>query len=111
MAKRIGTTGRPSRVKVGPHWYEVDWFSRTQSDASEKYGYCHMTDLQIGICEHMPKSRQRQTMLHEVLHAIHETMGLDDKSPEEDFTHRVAAGLALFITDNLAVWAWIGNDT
>lgn len=101
---------RPTRVKIGAHDFEVRWFDGVESDAMEKFGYCHMSNLVIGVWAQMPKSKIAGTFLHELLHAIHWVFELDQKDLEaENYAARTSMGLAMVMRDNPTLFEWLNE--
>ena len=56
-------------------------------------GYCDYETKVIKVVSGLHPQRTREVVLHEILHAIHFEMGLEDDGTEEEFTDRTARGL------------------
>jgi len=71
-----------------------------ESDRDGKQGYYHSETLTIGICDDLSKNRQKEVILHEILHAIHDFWRLGDESKEEEYADCTATGLLMVFKDN-----------
>lgn len=58
-------TRPPTRVKVGPYGYRVTLIP----PGGDTLGLCHLDSLTIQVQENQPLDIERDTVLHEVLHA------------------------------------------
>jgi hypothetical protein len=94
------TVGMPTRVQVGAWRYKVD----TSADAVLKMraetsadcvGRVRHTEQTITIKPEMAADQLRDTLLHEVLHAVHSFVGMDvaDECGCEEFVHRLCPTL------------------
>tara|TARA_R110002051_G_scaffold318947_1_gene402150 strand:+ start:1967 stop:2287 length:321 start_codon:yes stop_codon:yes gene_type:complete len=65
------------RIVIGGHEYEVIFTDLQHEDSSkELYGRHEVKDNIIYINKNIHKSRQQETLIHEILHAIHFNCGL-----------------------------------
>ena len=99
---------RPDRVHVGPHQYDLVY----DKEAINRYsvergdpcvGQCDSSDLLIIIDPEQAESQIRDTLLHEVLHACCDLIGLScdvDHDIEEKIILRLAPILLLVLRDN-----------
>lgn len=69
-------------------------------------GSCEATKQKITILHDMPADEERDTLLHEVLHAIEEAMGLD--MPDRHI-RLLATGLYAVFRDNPEFFRYIGE--
>ncbi len=68
----------PSVVSVGPWLFDVE-----QVDMLEKSGRCDFDQCNILINSRIVPQAQRETLLHEILHAVFNAVGLDEWLGEE----------------------------
>jgi hypothetical protein len=86
----------PKTIKVGPHVYSV-----LRKSAPGELGNCNFTLLQICIKPRLRRSKAREILLHEVLHATtHPSMNGDKKYTDEDFVTAVSPMLLEVLRDN-----------
>ena len=81
----------PPTVKVGPHTYQIRLHALENLS-----GDCDTDRLRIRIDRSMRGSQRRDTLLHEVLHAITSMTGLDHElgdSTDEAVARRLAPAL------------------
>ena len=89
----------PVSIKVGPHTYSV--IRKPAAQMEDSLGYCDFTTLQIWIRQRMKKSKSREILLHETLHACtHPTLNCGDKMDDEDFVNAIAPVLLQVLQDN-----------
>jgi Zn-dependent peptidase ImmA (M78 family) len=88
----------PETLKITPYVYRVVPVTKLCSaDHRRMYGQCDTENLEIRVDDANNEQHMRQTLLHEVLHAIsnHGNLGID-----EDTTERLANGMLAFLSDN-----------
>jgi len=98
----------PVRVKVGPFWYDVETKTHIASNDGEiLQGQIHNGELKIVISEAFPFIRQRETFLHELLHAIscERTLDLDEHTVDQ-----MSSGLTQVLTDNPNILSLFEGD-
>lgn len=79
----------PRYVTVGPHIYTVhETFKKFEVE--DRLGECSPTKLEIRIKPNLAESQKRETLWHEVKHAVNELAGLSDGAKEESFVKRGA---------------------
>jgi hypothetical protein len=90
----------PKTVKVGAHTYAV--LRKTKAQMNTDLGGCDTNTLQISVQQRLKKSKAKEILVHELLHACtHPSfMGIDDKFTDEDFVTAVAPVLLQVIQDN-----------
>lgn len=103
----------PKRVKVGHT--AVDIFIHGGETSSGKnaglmsyapYGVFHESKSSINVQDTGSDTELLNTIMHEITHAIHSFMGLNDQSTEEEFTGRGTNGLLCFYLDNPEFTEW-----
>lgn len=97
--------GMPSTVKVGPHVYKV---VRKPVDG---LGECDFNTLQIVVKPRLRKSKAREILLHECLHATtHPSMNGEEKYTDEDFVTAVSPVLLQVLQDNPLLVAYLTSS-
>lgn len=69
----------------------AEWHVQT---VDGRWGECDYSAKEIKIPGWLPVQEQAATLLHEIDHAIHFEMSLDDKCTEEDYAERGSRGRA-----------------
>ena len=94
----------PNEVEIFGHCYQI-CFSSEMND--EELGRCDQTRQIIFLSKEQGADSLRDTLLHEIIHAVHWLMGLNDKSTEEEFTARTTTGLRSVMLQNPAVVEYV----
>ena len=69
---------RPERIKIISKRFSIAYVPEGEGDLTEdKMGLCDTLHQQIWIEEGLEYDTQKETVLHEVLHAISDEMGLE----------------------------------
>lgn len=88
----------PDAIKCGAFVYRVRCKKRLVSDEQERlYGQARHGELAILLDRGMHPANQRETLLHEVIHAVANERHLD--LPEE-CVNQLSHGLAAILIDN-----------
>lgn len=99
----------PERVKIGYRWYDIELVSEPNhfvknTSGGNVYGYCDFNKKRIYINDDCDAMEEANTLLHEIVHAIHENFGygmLDAANwTGENFTIAAANGLSQVFQDN-----------
>lgn len=86
----------PKTIKVGPHVYTV-----LRKPIPGGLGNCEFDSLQIWIKPRLRRSKAREILLHEVLHATtHPSMNGNKKYTDEEIVNAVAPVLLEVLRDN-----------
>jgi hypothetical protein len=94
------------QIRIGPFVYSVTRLAK--DEAIKTYGLHNGEILEVQFREkYASPAQEAQTVIHEVLHAIFETMGVADKDNEERTVSQLAIGWAMFIRDNPRLAKWI----
>ena len=108
---------RPCRMKIGAHWYRIEWMPEEKIDG--KYvGLCLHRKKVLRIAAELPLRMVVQTLIHEAMHAIYYEYGLtnSEQAPddyaagmcsEENAVNVLSLGLATILTDNPDVRRYI----
>lgn len=91
-------------VNVLAHKYSIE---STSNLSDEELGRCHTTEQRIFVRDDIPGDSMRDVTLHELMHAVHFHMELNDGSTEESFTSRTATGLRTVLVNNPTLCRWI----
>ena len=90
----------PNKVKVAGHTYDIEWMPDTWMDDAERHGDCTTTLLRIRI---LKDKRWKETLIHEIGHAIYYEYGLVHVEEEEAINSLYMSGMHQVITDNLKI--------
>lgn len=113
----------PRKVKIGVHTWRVKTGKRQalkfklETDEST-VGYCERRTLRIGLDTSVPKQIVRESMMHEVLHAVFACCGMplddpmptfdDDKMQPEEFVVKLMSPVLLgVLRDNPELVAFL----
>jgi hypothetical protein len=110
--------GQPHRVHVGPHLYDVIYdkdaiYKLSVNHGEQCVGHCDVLDLIITIDPDQADSQIRDTLLHEVLHACLDLIGINgdiDADTEEKLVRRLAPILLLVLRDNQQLVSYLTSD-
>lgn len=72
-------------------------------------GECDLNQKEIRIPGWLPVQEQAATLLHEIDHAIHDEMGLDDGGKEEDYADRGSRGRAAVFRANPGLLTYLAQ--
>lgn len=98
----------PAQLKVGPYRFDVSVdaaaiLDETYASHQAHVGHTDMRKLKIVLDPALPGDQLRETLLHEVLHAVVRTVGLGvDEDAEEQFIRAVSPTLLQTLQDNPA---------
>ena len=87
----------PKHVEIIGHKFTVILSAEISDD---ELGRCDYNQQKIFISKQQASDTMRDTLLHEIIHAVHWLMGLADNSTEEEFTARTATGLRSVMLQN-----------
>lgn len=91
------------QMKIGGMVYDIE-FKELEADEGVQLGWCKRTQALLEINNHnINEQLQRQTLIHEMTHAIFYEAGLDLEN-EEDIVNRVALVLYQVLKDNDFSW-------
>lgn len=75
--------------------------------SEEELGRCDYSNQLIYISKSQASDSMRDTLLHEIIHAIHWLMGLGDNNTEEEFTARTTTGLRSVMLQNAEIVEYV----
>lgn len=89
----------PQSIKVGPHVYSV--IRKPASAMPADNGHCDCNTLQIWVVQRLKRSKAKEILLHECLHACtHPSLIQGGKLEDEEFVTAVAPVLLQVLQDN-----------
>ena len=92
------------KIKVGGIAYDVE-FKELDSTDGVQLGWCDYAKSKIEINNHnVSEQKQKQTVIHELTHAIMHEAGLDLGDDEEDVVNKVGLVLHQVLKDNDFNW-------
>jgi len=89
---------RPERIKIISKRFTINYVPEGTEDLSEeKMGLCDTLNQTIWIQNDLKEDTQRETLLHEILHAISDEMGLNLAEAQ---VAGIAIGVLAVLMDN-----------
>lgn len=85
----------PTTVSIGP----FTWTIRTDARLADEYGLTTFDDLEIVLRQTMPDDLRKETLLHELLHAILFAQGVP-AGAQEKWVKRLSPLLFATLRDN-----------
>ena len=93
-------------IRVGP--FDIALTQLEGKSRDNNMGEFCDTQLTISMREHYNNPQQEaETLLHELLHAIYEVMGVRSKDGEERIISQMSLGMASVIRDNPTLIDWL----
>lgn len=110
----------PKKVKIGPQWYRVEQ-RKTGDDgmlSDESHAYTLGQRNLIVLSSELDDSNKKQVLVHEILHAIHNTLGSFSKPGksaefsdwEHHFISMYEVGLLMVLQDNPNLVKYLTSD-
>lgn len=96
----------PKRVRVGPHRYRVRIDDSGALGDAGRAGQCSPSRLTITIDDEQEGSQLADTLLHELGHALLQSVGLEEEI-EERACAALGPGLLALINDNPKLIEWL----
>jgi len=88
-------------IKVGGNTYTLIQHDTNYLNEEGVHGLCDCTKLEIHIVSgDLPRDVIRNTLIHEILHAIYREYDISDEDDEETTVTRLANGLCQVSLDN-----------
>lgn len=87
----------PMSIKVGPYDYQVEY---VDSFPDGRWGETEHHTLTIRLAIDQAAGQERDTVLHELLHAVWSSMDIGKPKSEEKVVHRLSTGLLAVLRDN-----------
>lgn len=89
--------------------FKIEWSEPGKLIADTQcFGATHTIDSRIEIDGGLTHERERETLIHEILHQMvsHSGLGLDDEE-EEKIVSFLGTALHHHITSNPSLWRWV----
>ena len=96
---------RPTHVAIGTQRFEIEYPNFIADNGSVNYGEYDHEAIKVRIASWLPVERQRETLVHELLHAV-DCRYLGDVFKENQ-VERLANGLFDWLRANAAAVTWI----
>ena len=114
----MSALSRPSQIQVGSLSFEINWSKDAinrlivEANKPDAWGYVDYNTLLIHIDGEQPVQRQRNTLMHEVLHCIWHETGLDDveEATEEYLIGSLTGRLVGVLRDNPELVAYLTHE-
>jgi hypothetical protein len=109
-------TGRPSKVKIGPQAFTIEYHNPDKDGMLNDgaYGYTLDASNLIVIADGLPKTKEKITVVHEILHACRMVFengmpgkGADYSDWEHFFIGVYENSLVMLINDNPELVEWL----
>ncbi len=97
---------RPTSIVYDGQPCSVSWIPDAEWTDPNAYGFYWLKQHRIDLNADLTGNNLALVTLHEVLHFLHERLGLKDSTKERDFKRGQAALLPRFIQQNPQFWAW-----
>lgn len=96
----------PSRIVFNGRHCDIHWIAPNQWEDSSAYGFYWLKRGRIDLNGSLQGANLALVTLHEVLHFLHECVGLKDKTTDKAFKRAQAHLLLRFMKENPEFWAW-----
>lgn len=96
----------PRWVKVCHRKYKIVEWTPTQALAVNRFGECSSVEAIIRVDLSHGLEKARDTLLHEILHAIYYEWGIQDEDKEERVVSTFAKGLTQAMADSQECRKW-----
>lgn len=103
--------GRPRKVRIGGRSWALNVLPRSHEDLGGDDGKCHYRAAELAVANDQSSFDERDTALHEVMHAIRCAQGREyGGKVEEDYVRSLATGLMAVFADNPGFAAWLTDQ-
>jgi len=99
----------PSKVLVLSHVFKIKWV-KVDVETMGAFGKCNFNKHVLAMPSGMSRTVKAEALMHELIHAIHWQMGVDDGSKEEDITRSMSVGLCTVWQQNPELFRWMGKN-
>ncbi|MCP5099415.1 MAG: hypothetical protein GY943_28000, partial [Chloroflexi bacterium] len=100
---KMGTIPKSCKI-VGKRWKIKTQAKHIKIDDGVALGTCDVEQCLIKVCTKQDPQQMRDTLLHEVIHSLDETLSLD---LTEQQVHALAGGLYGLFKDNPKLTKWL----
>ena len=95
----------PSQIRILNRLWAVKYLDESIPDSHNAWGWCDPGSQTIFIFRNQKQDCLADTFLHEIIHAIYDSLGMN-VAEEENTVHRIATGLCTVWRDNPATFKW-----
>ena len=93
------------KVKIGGICYDIEFKELESTDGGVQLGWCDYAKSKLEINNHnVSEQKQKQTIIHELTHAIMHESGLDLGDDEERVVNHIGLILHQVLRDNDFSW-------
>ena len=101
---------KPTKLTILGFSYRVVFEPQQIHDGKDyNWGMCNNETQTIQVWAGLSEQRQRQVLLHEVIHAVFELMAVSQGN-EENVCDCVSLGLFMVLRDNPEMARWLGEQ-
>ena len=97
---------RPKRIRILDLTWQIKFLATDISNASESVDWVDYEGQIISLYEGQSRESLSDTFLHEILHAIFFSMGIDPNNDEEKVVSKVSTGLCTVCSNNTKAFKW-----
>lgn len=99
----------PDSIRIGPFDIDIIPLTVQQSDDSGRWGEFSSRHQNIKFCVECDPIVALDTFIHEVLHAVHWSMNIQEGANEEAIVSSTATGLTGVFRDNPELLPWMSR--
>lgn len=107
VEQEITFLDRPISVRVLGKVFFLNFIPKNDLSDDGIFGHCNMSKQVINIHDGLTPAEEADTVLHEVIHAIDETIGTE---LTEHQVHHIASGLFGIFQDNPELAAYLAEN-
>lgn len=96
----------PRRVNIGDIGFDVVMRDAAWENRNNVWGMCDFGEQTISLAERLRGPYLAVVAIHEFIHAMNDSKGIDDKSTLKQVTTGQADALLEFVRDNPKAWRW-----
>ncbi len=105
----MGEVKLPRSVRVGHRTYKIAAWPHKEANPANKYGECSSQEGIIRVDTYYSIEQVRDTLLHEIMHAIYREWGLQDEDKEERTVATMATALTQVMADSPECRKWFAD--
>lgn len=99
----------PKSVRIGHRNYTIVHWRPAQSAGRGAYGECSLPEAEIRVDTSSGIEKARETLLHEILHAIYYEWAMQDEDKEERIVATYATAITTAMVMNPELRKWFGE--
>ena len=107
MNKDRNNDGPFTSLKILNLDWSVTWVPKNISSGTEKFAWADLRNQALFIEESLSSGKSRESILHEILHALYWVFDLKDKEKEERVISCLSTGLLSIFRDNPKFALWL----